>query len=556
MKFLRGCSHKNLIKIFLSFAMVICIMALSACRESADKNSLPNSNSSNSNTNASSVDNNSIEEVSSGEEVNSNNVLSGTLSAQSTFSVENIIETESDKPYNCASLNNPVKGSADKEAEKLRSEIINSKNTEELYKIKGKTYYISANGSNENDGLSKKTPFKSIDALDGVELKSGDAVLFERGSIFRLTRSLNCMSGIIYGSYGKGNKPALYLSPKNYGDISYWKPTKKKNVWVVEFPYADACSIVLGYGSEIGYRRTKGLQELDVNYEFYHNNDSGYVYLYCDLGNPGKIFKSVEIIPQGSIINVDDGIKDIVIDNLCLKYAGNFGVKAGCIHNAMITNCEIGFIGGSQYAGTTTRYGNGIQFWQGGTDITVEYNWVYQTFDSAITWQGQTKRSGKGPTVYKNIHFDNNLLEYNNADYEFFDSEGASIENFTMDNNIMRFTCLGWGTRIEDFGIRGIEGSIRGSIPNMKIKKISVQNNIFDTAAREIISWSCTEEQAKEIFYKNNNLFATKRYRKDTPVIANIKVLGTKVYANNQAELQNAFDSQCGKDAFKAVWVK
>lgn len=553
MKFLRGCSHQKYIKILLCSLLAVCMVTLSACRENIDDDKLPSDNTT-INSNVSSTDSSSSEEVNSNN--TSNNALSGTLSTQSTFSVENVVETESDKPYNCAALNNPINGAADKEAEALRSKIINAKNTKELYGIKGTTYYISVNGDDRNDGLSEQTPFKTIDALDGVELKAGDAVLFERGSIFRLTRSFNCLSGITYGSYGKGNKPALYFSPKNYGNISSWKPTNKKNVWVAEFPYADTCSIVLGYGKEIGYRRTKGLQELDVNYEFYHNNDSGYVYLYCDSGNPGRLFSSIEIVPQGRIINMDDGVNNVVIDNLCLKYAGNMGINAGCVHNVTITNCEIGFMGGSQFAGGTVRYGNGIQFWQGGTDITVEYNWVYQTFDSAITWQGQTYRSGEGPTVYKNIHFDNNLLEYNNADYEFFDTQGSSIENFTMDNNILRFTCLGWGSRFDDFGIRGIEGSIRGVTPNMdSMKKISIQNNILDTAARQVISWTCTDEQVKETVFKNNRVYATERYRQDAPVIAGMYDGTTKVYANNQLELQNAFDSQCGKETFKAVWI-
>ncbi len=548
MKFLRGCSHLNTTKKLLSVLIVICIMSLVACGETGIGSDNPSSDEGTSSLTSS-------DSTSSSEEESENNPLSGTLSAQSTFTVENLIETESDRPYDCASLNNPIKGAADKEAELLRAQILNAKNTAEVYKITGKTYYISVNGNDQNDGLSKNTPFKTIDALDGVELESGDAVLFERGSVFRLSRSLNCLSGVTYGSYGIGSKPALYFSPKNYGDIALWMPTNKKNVWVAEFPYADACSIVLGYGSEIGYRRTKGLQELDVNYEFYHNNDSGSVYMYCDLGNPGRLFNSIEIVPQGRIIKVDNGVSNLVIDNLCLKYAGNMGIDLGCVHNVMITNCEIGFTGGAQFAGGTNRYGNGIQFWQGGTDITVAYNWVYQTFDSAITWQGQTKRSGAVATIYENIHFDNNLLEYNNADYEFFDTEGSSVENFTMDNNIMRFTCLGWGTRTNDFGMRGIEGSIRGETKTVIMKKISIQNNILDTVAREIISWKCTQEQIQQTVFKNNKVYVIKQYRQDAPVISGMHDGSTKVYSKNQSELQTAFDSQCGKATFNAIWI-
>ena len=531
--------------------MVVCMVLLSACGETTP---IGGSSSDNSSSGKSETNNGSSSDASSDESSSNINPLLGTLSAQSVFSVENAVETEADKPYNCANLNNPIKGAADKEADELRATIMNAKNTNEAYEIKGKTYYISANGNDENDGLSKDKPFKTIDALDSIELEAGDAVLFERDSVFRLNRSLNCISGIVYGSYGSGNKPALYFSPKNYGDISLWTPTNKKNVWVAEFPYGEACSVVLGYGSEIGYRRAKGLQELDVNYEFYHNTDSGFVYMYCDLGNPGRIFSNIEIVPVGRIINVDDGAHDIVIDNLCLKYAGNLGINLGCVHDVTITNCEIAFTGGAEFAGGTTRYGNGIQFWQGGTDITVKYNWVYQTFDSAITWQGQTKSSGKAPTVYKNIHFDNNLLEYNNADYEFFDTEGSSIENYTMDNNIMRFTNLGWGSRQEDSGIRGIEGTIRGVTTEMIMKSISIKNNIIDTPARKAISWVSTEEQFRNTVLSGNRLYINGKYRFEENVIAGLYDGNGKGSATNQAELRSVFDSLCGVGAFETVW--
>lgn len=548
---LRGCSHRKIIVSLVSLMLILCILILSACKDIPKVDSSSNMDSSDgSNNNSSDITDNSQSEF---------DPLSGTLSAESVFATELVLEVEPDRPTDCASLNNPIEGLAETEAEALRSTILNAKNTSEIYKITGTTYYISAKGSNDNSGISKDSPFKTIDALDGIKLKSGDAVLFERGSIFRLSRSLNCESGVIYGSYGSGSKPALYFSPKNYGTIESWQPTNKKNVWVTEFPYLDACNVVLGYGSEIGYRRTKGLQELDSNYKFYHNVDTGYLYMYCDLGNPGRIFNSIEIVPQGRLVVISDGFSDIVIDNLCLKYAGNFGIDAGCVNNVSITNCEIGYMGGSQFAGSTNRYGNGIQFWQGGTNITVSNNWVYQTFDSAVTWQGQTKSSGLGPTVYKNIHFDNNLLEYNNADIEFFDTEGSSIENYTMNGNIMRFTCLGWGTRDEDHSIRGIEGSLRGHTDVMdSMKSISIQNNIIDTPARQIISWTNTPEQNKNTLYSNNKVFVNGIYRRESPVIAGIRMNqndNTKIYANGQIELQNAFDTMCGRGTFITSWI-
>ena len=54
-------------------------------------------------------------------------------------------------------------------------------------------------------------------------------------------------------------------------------------------------------------------------------------------------------------------------------------------------------------------------------------------------------------------------MEFNNADFEWFDKNNALFKNFHCDRNIMRFTCLGWGTQPDGIQIRGIEGCIRAS---------------------------------------------------------------------------------------------
>ena len=48
----------------------------------------------------------------------------------------------------------------------------------------GKTYYISNDGSDANDGLSEEKPFQTISKLNTLTLQEGDAVLFKRGDAF------------------------------------------------------------------------------------------------------------------------------------------------------------------------------------------------------------------------------------------------------------------------------------------------------------------------------------------------------------------------------------
>ena len=54
----------------------------------------------------------------------------------------------------------------------------------------GRTFYVSASGSDANDGLSKDTPLKSIMAVNGLVLQPGDSVLFKGGDAFNGTLRL------------------------------------------------------------------------------------------------------------------------------------------------------------------------------------------------------------------------------------------------------------------------------------------------------------------------------------------------------------------------------
>ena len=49
----------------------------------------------------------------------------------------------------------------------------------------GTAYYVSENGCDDNDGLSPKTAWRTNAKVSEAALCEGDAVLFERGGLFR-----------------------------------------------------------------------------------------------------------------------------------------------------------------------------------------------------------------------------------------------------------------------------------------------------------------------------------------------------------------------------------
>ena len=108
------------------------------------------------------------------------------------------------KIENSAQRLTPMTGGSDVEAEALRQSILNTK--DELV-VTGTTYYVSPKGDDANDGTSPETAWQTMDAVinNTPLLQAGDAVLFERGYIYRRKSTLFVKSGVTYGAYGEGD---------------------------------------------------------------------------------------------------------------------------------------------------------------------------------------------------------------------------------------------------------------------------------------------------------------------------------------------------------------
>jgi hypothetical protein len=444
-------------------------------------------------------------------------------------------------------------GFFEKEAGEMREKILNSPNTEELYEIKGTKYYVSVDGNDGNDGKSPETAIKSLNAIKELPLNEGDAVLFKRNDIFRFADSLIVKNGITYGSYGEGSKPKIYGSPENYAENDSWEEVAP-NIWKIDFSYPCVCGLVIDHSRIVGVLKLYTIDNLKENGDYWHDVDNNVFYLYCDEGKPNEVLTDIEIMPTLSLLKSKHG-KDLVIDNLCLKYAAGFGFSAALFKsNIQLTNCEFGFLGGLWVFGKTDknylndyRFGNAVEFWLGAEDVKIDNNWFYQTYDSALTWQGNQTNN-----VYKNIYYTNNLFEYNNCDIEFFSptNPDSPLENYVIANNMMRFTTMGWGSRTFDGGYRGIEGCIRASTDDKsatwQIKDTYFTNNILDCPARQTINWNIIPEQREGIHASGTKLYIKGKYRTLIPCLQGLQTDITKQphdhrFACNYEELVEMF---------------
>jgi len=405
--------------------------------------------------------------------------------------------------------------------------------------IPGQTYYVSADGSDENDGRTPETAWRSLQRVSQAALQVGDGVLFRRGDVFR--GSVLTRPGVCYGAYGTGEKPRLYGWDRNLADPALWTlADAKHHIWQMNEPILDSGTLVFNHGhrhcrklipSYIGGRFVcrndesrpfDMAQEMTQDLDLYWHFDSilttrpskgetfpipemgpesyGTLYLRCDAGNPGALFESIEALPRRAMFQVGENSR-VRIDNLCLKYIGLHAIAAGgsCVRGLHVTNCEIGWIGGTiqHYLGTdpnypqggrgtVTRFGNGVEIYGGCEDYLVENCWIYQAYDAGITHQITT---GGRHYELNNIRYAGNLVENCVYGIEYFleKTQGdatSSMNHVLMEDNILRLSGYGWGQQRHNTDTPAL---IKGWSYENTASDFIIRKNVFDRCAYRML---------------------------------------------------------------------
>ena len=356
----------------------------------------------------------------------------------------------------------------------------------------GRIFYVSEKGNDEKDGLTPENAWRTIKRVsaDAGEVAYGDTVLFERGGIYRGSTKL--ISGVTYGSYGQGEKPCLYGSLRNYAEESLWEATSTEHIWKLNVgTMKDIGNLVFDHGKAWAMKRLE--MTLSEDFDFWHDQEEQELYLYSSTGNPGLVYEDIEVCSNDHIMyGPTQYMKDILIENLCLKYTGAHGI---CFRhgskNITVRNCEIGYIGGSMLD-ETVRYGNGFEVVDGCCDILVENNWVYQCYDAGITHQS----SFQPGCVQENIVFRGNLIEYCNYNIEYYVSEeNGIIEDTVYENNILRYAGFGFGSENRIGSDTSVLSHICCYSRMMPSKNFIIRNNVLDTSLRFLTAIGCTNDK-------------------------------------------------------------
>ena len=397
-------------------------------------------------------------------------------------------------------------------SDQMKKDILGTKNTEEYYsdKMTGAKWYVSElHGNDDNDGKTPETAVKTIAGLTAKIRfpKAGTSVLFERGGVYR--GNIRPNAGMIYGSYGEGQKPIIVGSRRDYASPELWEETDVKNVYRCTVKLNNVGIIALdhdiradgNYDALYGKNRILTLNvstyaDLKNDLEFFSCADD--LYFYSASGNPGTRFKSIEIGTRTNIIS--GGAQNVIIDNLSLKYDGAHGIGYGSTKNLTVTNCTFSWIGGSllgDYGMTTTQYGNAVEIFGSCDGYYVSNNWMYQIYDTAVTHQ----YSSTEPRTMNDINYTGNLMEYLHWGIEFYntgDGKKSTMTNYTARYNVLRNGGYGWGSIVTDR-----QKSARlycGSVSNGKNENLLCEYNVIDRCAGYVMD---TPSNTPEV-YRNN----------------------------------------------------
>lgn len=403
--------------------------------------------------------------------------------------------------------------SLDATSDYMIKRVLATENTD-ISNIKGAVYYVSEkSGSDSNSGRSQDDAWQTTRAVINAELKEGDAVLFERGGLYR-TGTVDTVSGVTYGSYGVGEKPIICGSKKNYAEGECWELVDEENhIWRLKDIVVDPGIIVYDahtrdvsrYGeitgervldSEecAGYEALKKADDLtlywgtpETTLENFNHWSSDYPTFIKSYRNPNTDFSDIEIGGDFKMFRVGK-CHDVTIDNLCFKFCGGHSIQAhDGVKNLTVSNCVFAWGGGS-LLWKTTRYGNAIEVFGGCDGYVTKNNWIYEIYDTAITFQYHFK---DGEPAMKNIHICDNMIERCYWSLEWWlspDVKGAysSSKNILIENNFLKYGFRSWGTvqhglhtddlgRVCSWGAMIASGSLGVDAENVVLK-----NNILD----------------------------------------------------------------------------
>ncbi|SOC78859.1 hypothetical protein SAMN06296241_0378 [Salinimicrobium sediminis] len=394
------------------------------------------------------------------------------------------------------------------------------------------TYYVSAAGDDNNSGLTPNDAWKTIQKVNSITVKPGDAVLFEGGKTFNgsLKFDSNDANGgsnaVTVSSYGTGR--ATISSGTAHGIDIYNTAGFKINNLIVSGTPGEKNSGIQFYTDLDG----------DVKFDFAEVKNVE-VHGFSDFGIVFGSWKYQSVNNSGFKNVVVENARVYDIMNVGIGSYGNFSAsKTGYAHsNIVVRKCEVFNITGNP-AITEKHTGNGIML----SDVqnsVIEYSTAYNS--------GQLNaNSNGGPVGIWYWDADNVTIQYNEV-YGMKSGTKKDGGGFDLDGGVTNGT-MQYNYSHNNYGAGYLIGQFGGARPMRNIKvRYNVSENDAATNGGSIYLFNgASPASMKDIFVYNNTLYIEEKA--SNTATAAIKLLKWQTMSENINFHNNILVAENGAD--------
>ena len=373
------------------------------------------------------------------------------------------------------------------------------------------TYYISASGSDTNDGLTPQTPWQTIKKVNS-SVSGGDTVCFRRGDIFfgqiRAPKKNDTDTKTIYTSYGEGTKPTVSQYKTARHDA--WERFAD-GVWRIDLTDVNKFNgNVTELDTNVGFMKVDGtikpkkyfeLDKLEEQWDFY--NDKQYVYVKS-ADDPSLLAKDIKF--ACNIIHLPF-VDNLLVEDIIFIGSGSHGIS-GTVNHATVRNCEFHELGGSElttHFRPCVRYGNGLECWTDSSDVLVENCRFSNIYDVALTMQGNNVTRG-----WVNMTFRGNVIWNCQQGFEIWSNgelENTGFQNCVFENNVCINSGYSWGHAVR--GNKHCSSHLLIYQTECPLCDVTVKNNTFYNARVAPIFKACGPQAMPKDYKITGNLFLT-----------------------------------------------
>ena len=391
------------------------------------------------------------------------------------------------------------------------------------------TYYVSPAGDDNNSGLTPNDAWSSLDKVNSMIIKPGDAVLLEGGKSFPGTLKFDSKDAnggaeapVTVSSYGTGR--ATILAGDGHGiDIYNTAGFKINNL-------------------KVSGNASTGIKNSGI--QFYTDLDGDLKFDFAEVTNVevhgfrdfGIVFGSW----NGSVNNT--GFTNVLVENakvydimdVGISSYGNFSAsKTGYAHsNIVVRNCEVFNISGLSTK-TNSHSGNGILL----SDVqnsVIEYSTVYNSGHLNANTSG-------GPVGIWYWDADQVTIQYNEV-YGMKSGTSKDGGGFDLDGGVTNGT-MQYNYSHDNHGAGFLIGQFSGARPmhNITVRFNISQNDAATNGGSVYLFNGASTSSMRDIFVYNNTFYATNapaiHMLNWKPITQNVNFNNNILYSTNEAKL-------------------